>query len=121
MRCPLCDVAMREVSRRGVKIDVCPECRGVWLDRGELDHLIEAEPEYAEAAPERRREPERAASGEPRSEQRAASRRRDDDDDDDDRERDRERFRGDERGYAAPRKKRSSWLSEIFELGGGGD
>jgi Zn-finger nucleic acid-binding protein len=36
MRCPLCDVAMREVTRRGVKIGIYPECRGVWLDRGEL-------------------------------------------------------------------------------------
>ncbi len=40
MRCPLCDIAMREVERRGVLIDVCPECRGVWLDRGELDKLL---------------------------------------------------------------------------------
>ncbi|MDF2629247.1 MAG: hypothetical protein K0R39_3078 [Symbiobacteriaceae bacterium] len=31
---------MREVNRRGVQIDVCPECRGVWLDGGELDKLI---------------------------------------------------------------------------------
>ena len=40
MRCPLCDVPMREVERRGVTIDVCPECRGVWLDRGELEKLL---------------------------------------------------------------------------------
>lgn len=40
MRCPLCNVAMREVDRRGVRIDVCPECRGVWLDGGELDKLL---------------------------------------------------------------------------------
>lgn len=31
---------MKEVERRGVLIDVCPECRGVWLDRGELDKLL---------------------------------------------------------------------------------
>lgn len=40
MRCPLCNVAMREVPRRGVKIDVCPECRGVWLDAGEMEKLL---------------------------------------------------------------------------------
>ena len=40
MRCPLCNVPMREVNRRGVQIDVCPECRGVWLDGGELDKLL---------------------------------------------------------------------------------
>ncbi len=41
MRCPLCSVGMREVPRRGLKIDVCPECRGVWLDAGEMERLLE--------------------------------------------------------------------------------
>ena len=40
MRCPLCNVPVREVRRRGVKIDVCPECRGVWLDAGELERML---------------------------------------------------------------------------------
>ncbi len=40
MKCPLCDVTMRPVQRRGVEIDICPECRGVWLDRGELDKIL---------------------------------------------------------------------------------
>ncbi|MBW7454201.1 zf-TFIIB domain-containing protein [Paenibacillus sepulcri] len=40
MKCPVCDDArMREVEKNGVVIDVCPECKGVWLDRGELDKL----------------------------------------------------------------------------------
>ncbi len=39
--CPNCDEGMREVERRGVRIDVCPRCRGVWLDRGELEKLLE--------------------------------------------------------------------------------
>ncbi|GGD56048.1 TFIIB-type zinc ribbon-containing protein [Paenibacillus nasutitermitis] len=40
MKCPVCeDVRMREVEKSGVTIDVCPECKGVWLDRGELDKL----------------------------------------------------------------------------------
>lgn len=46
MRCPLDDAAMREVTRQGVKVDICPQCKGVWLDRGELDHLIEVESEF---------------------------------------------------------------------------
>lgn len=46
MRCPLCDVPMKVVERRGVEIDVCPECRGVWLDRGELDKLLNQEAQY---------------------------------------------------------------------------
>lgn len=40
MRCPMCQVKMREVPRRGIMIDVCPECRGVWLDAGELEKLV---------------------------------------------------------------------------------
>lgn len=55
MRCPLCDVQMREVERRGVMIDVCPECRGVWLDRGELEKLL-ASAETWEEEDFRRRE-----------------------------------------------------------------
>ena len=54
MRCPLCDVSMREVERRGVRIDVCPECRGIWLDRGELEKLLAAEPETRWGEPEAR-------------------------------------------------------------------
>ena len=40
-KCPVCNVFMNEVSRVGVLIDVCPECRGTWLDRGELDKILE--------------------------------------------------------------------------------
>ncbi|GGA51792.1 zf-TFIIB domain-containing protein [Paenibacillus physcomitrellae] len=41
MKCPVChDVRMKEVQKDGVLIDVCPECKGVWLDRGELDKLL---------------------------------------------------------------------------------
>jgi Zn-finger nucleic acid-binding protein len=41
--CPVDGAAMVEVERNGVLIDACPRCRGVWLDRGELDKLIEQE------------------------------------------------------------------------------
>ncbi|MNC20609.1 hypothetical protein D3C75_685650 [compost metagenome] len=41
MNCPVCDnVRMREVEKEGVTIDTCPQCKGVWLDRGELDKLM---------------------------------------------------------------------------------
>lgn len=40
MLCPNCNEGMREVDRQDVHIDVCPKCRGVWLDRGELDKLL---------------------------------------------------------------------------------
>lgn len=48
MRCPLCSVRMREVPRRGVKIDVCPECRGVWLDAGEMEKLLNSAGDWEE-------------------------------------------------------------------------
>jgi len=41
MNCPVCDnVRMREVEKNGIMIDVCPSCKGVWLDRGELEKLM---------------------------------------------------------------------------------
>jgi len=39
LTCPVCQGAMREVSKDGILIDVCSQCRGVWLDRGELEKL----------------------------------------------------------------------------------
>jgi len=42
MLCPTCkDVSLSMTDRQGIEIDYCPECRGIWLDRGELDRLIE--------------------------------------------------------------------------------
>ncbi len=42
LMCPNCEEGMREIERHGVRIDVCPRCRGVWLDRGELEKLLDA-------------------------------------------------------------------------------
>ncbi|WP_370175432.1 zf-TFIIB domain-containing protein [Sphingobium abikonense] len=41
MLCPVCHVGLAMTDRQGVEIDYCPQCRGVWLDRGELDKIIE--------------------------------------------------------------------------------
>ena len=41
MLCPVCHVGLSMTDRQGVEIDYCPQCRGVWLDRGELDKIIE--------------------------------------------------------------------------------
>ena len=41
MNCPVCKEALMMTERQGVEIDYCPKCRGVWLDRGELDKIIE--------------------------------------------------------------------------------
>ncbi len=41
MSCPVCRVPLAMTDRQGIEIDYCPQCRGVWLDRGELDKIIE--------------------------------------------------------------------------------
>lgn len=46
MKCPNCDETLVMTDRQGVEIDYCPTCRGVWLDRGELDKIIERSAAY---------------------------------------------------------------------------
>lgn len=41
MNCPSCNVSLVMSDRQGIEIDYCPQCRGIWLDRGELDKIIE--------------------------------------------------------------------------------
>ena len=41
MKCPKCDVPLAMSERQNVEVDYCPNCRGVWLDRGELDKIID--------------------------------------------------------------------------------
>lgn len=41
MKCPIDQTNLAMTDRQGIEVDYCPECRGVWLDRGELDKLIE--------------------------------------------------------------------------------
>lgn len=89
MKCPMCDVELHIAERHGIEIDYCPKCRGIWLDRGELDKIIE------------RAESDRY--GDKRY-------RYDDDDDDKDEYKDRD---GDD--YYHYRKKRSFW-GEIFDF-----
>ncbi len=74
MKCPVDDRELVMSERQGIEIDYCPTCRGVWLDRGELDKLVErsTEPAPTPGGP--------APSG--------------------------------------PKKKKSSFLSELFEFGG---
>jgi Zn-finger nucleic acid-binding protein len=52
MPCPRCRVDLLMTDRQGVEIDYCPKCRGVWLDRGELDKIIERNAQYSTATPE---------------------------------------------------------------------
>ncbi len=109
MKCPTCpDAVLVMADRSGIEIDYCATCRGVWLDRGELDKIIERSAATAPAAVV-------AAVSSPGPESRDAPRRddrswkRDDDDDDDD---DRRRFSSD--GYKP--KKKKSFLGEMFDF-----
>jgi Zn-finger nucleic acid-binding protein len=42
LKCPNCSGKMQEVQRHGVHIDYCPVCKGVWLDRGEIDKIVQS-------------------------------------------------------------------------------
>ena len=46
--CPCCNSRMELRDRHGVEIDLCPRCRGVWLDKGELDSLLERSGRFLE-------------------------------------------------------------------------
>jgi Zn-finger nucleic acid-binding protein len=105
MRCPVDGETLVMADRHGVEIDYCPKCRGVWLDRGELDKIIERAGGAESAVP--LREPARGAvqayAEEPRREMRREETRRRDHDDDDDYDR-------------RPRKRRESFLSDLFDF-----
>ena len=51
MQCPIDGTPLVITDRSGVEIDYCPACRGVWLDRGELDKIIERAAAYAPPPP----------------------------------------------------------------------
>lgn len=103
MRCPVDNETLVMTERSGVEIDYCPKCRGVWLDRGELDKILERSAPAAAPAPV---PPAPAASAPPRAAAPQDDRPRYHDDDDDD-----DRYR---RGY--PRKRRESFLSDLFDF-----
>lgn len=104
MKCPVDGTDLLMTDRQGVEIDYCPKCRGVWLDRGELDKIIERQmAETAHAAPPRPVSHQRAHPSE-------------------------EPYRHDPRGYRDHgykhgykdkyyrKKKRKSLLGEIFDF-----
>jgi len=51
MLCPRCGAELAHDSRQSVEIDTCPECRGVWLDRGELEKILREQSDRLEAPP----------------------------------------------------------------------
>jgi uncharacterized protein len=109
MLCPHCTTERLVMAdRQGIEIDYCPNCRGVWLDRGELDKLIERASASTWASPTAAPSPVPMAASQPISTPRLESRR------DDDR-----RWRDDDdtppHGYGQ-KKKKKSFLSEILDF-----
>ena len=111
MKCPVCEERMREVEKNGVQLDICPSCKGVWLDRGELEKLMEiassgtVRPEMGSSSNETVR-PYNV-----RDERDRESREHDSD---------HNRRESGERGYGE-RKRKGSWLGDILGGIGGGD
>ncbi len=98
MKCPVCkDPALVMAERHGIEIDYCPQCRGVWLDRGELDKIVE----------------QAAAQDVPESRPPSPSRKQED-------------YRDDSRPYRHPKydddyaphyRRKKKWWTEIFDIG----
>ncbi|GAB2637491.1 TFIIB-type zinc ribbon-containing protein [Kribbella swartbergensis] len=97
--CPKCRGAMRTYERSGITVDQCTECRGIFLDRGELERLVDAELKYN-------------APQQPRHEEKRYDDRRYDND---------RRYSDDDRRYDPrygnqyPRKKKKSFMEELFD------
>ncbi|MCX6400249.1 MAG: zf-TFIIB domain-containing protein [Propionibacteriales bacterium] len=93
MRCPVDETTLVMSERSGIEIDYCPQCRGVWLDRGELDKIIDraAQAEPAAPAAPAPRQPEYDGYQTPR-----------------------QQYAPQQQGHYKKRKK-ESWLSELFD------
>lgn len=99
MTCPHCAVALVMSERQGIEIDYCPQCRGIWLDRGELDKIIEraaadaAPPPQAPRAPQPPIPPQAPYPPQGGYDQRGHH----------------------DHGYSRHHKRKKSWLEEIFD------
>ncbi len=102
MKCPNCEQLLQISERQNIEIDYCPSCRGIWLDKGELDKIINLSNEQLSQV----------------------SKKHDDDDDDKD-----ENYKGyknnqqkndnyfDNRNYANKNNKKKSFLGDLFDFG----
>ena len=92
LTCPKCQAPMRNYERNGVTVDQCGECRGIFLDRGELERLVDAENRWHGDDSPQRSAP--SPSYEPRSYPQ-------------------QQYGG--QGYGKPHKKRKSFFEELFD------
>jgi Zn-finger nucleic acid-binding protein len=130
MQCPIDQTDLVMTERQGIEIDYCPKCRGVWLDRGELDKMIErshtAMPQttpfrddddrYAPDDRDRRYEGSRSPQGGMLGKVGEALGRRMDDDDDHRRYGDDDRHDRSDRYGRPRRKKKESFLDDLFDF-----
>ena len=100
MNCPVCDARLRTIQKYNVELEICPDCKGIWLDRGELEKIVDMA--------------ESGGPGQQEDIKRTEERRPNDDD------RNREKHHDEDHNYKTQKKKqRGAWLSDI--LGGFGE
>ena len=95
--CPKCQGTMRTYERSGITVDQCADCRGIFLDRGELEHLVDAEQSWQRREPSRRERERDREIPFPRTSG--------DDDDDDDRW----------RGEGDHKRRKRSFFDDLFD------
>lgn len=110
MVCPVDNTQLVMADRQGVEIDYCPQCRGVWLDRGELDKIIErgAAYEAEQRAPQPAPAP-RAYSDDHHDDRRPSPDYRDD--------RRHDQYSGDRHHDPRKKHKREGFLGDLFDFG----
>lgn len=106
LTCPKCRGSMRTYERSGVTVDQCTECRGIFLDRGELEKLVDAEIAFNGPQPVQQQVPPQPQQ--PRYEEKRY---------DDRRYEDKRRYDNDRGGYQQypQRKKKKSFFDELFD------
>jgi len=121
MKCPVCDGTMREVNKLGVDMDICPDCKGLWLDRGELEKIIQS------VAGETGAPPPESTRGPRAGDRPDAPRPQDSDEhhdhDKSERPRESEHDRGgrEHEPSREGRKRKESWLSTLGDMFGAGE
>lgn len=117
MLCPRCIVELTMTDRQGIEIDYCPKCRGVWLDQGELDKIIERSSAFTpQPGPVFQPQPPygQPPYGQPGyPPQRPYDKDYDDDDDDDDRRR---YDYGQGNNSQGRKRKREGFLGDLFDF-----
>lgn len=92
MQCPVCNVTLQMADRQGIEVDYCPKCRGIWLDRGELEKLMERSAEMESPPPRPFSHDSSYGYG------------------------DRDRYRDDDDRDRRYYKKRESWISRLLDF-----